>query len=379
MEFKFTQEQELVQQTAREFAEKEIEPIATEFDERQEFPWDTVNKLSKLGFMGIITPEKYGGAGLDYISYVLAVKEISRVCGSHGITVASHNSLCSGHINLAGSERLKEKYLPDLATGKTLGAWGLTEPGAGSDASGTQTTAIKDGDEWIINGSKIFITQGSVGEVAVIIAVTDKKNRRRGHSAFVLEKSMDGYSIGTKENKLGLRASDTAEIVMEDVRIPEENLLGELGYGFIDTMKILDGGRISIAALALGISQGAVDESIKYAKEREQFGKPIGKFQGIGFMIADMAMEQKAADLLTFNAAYLKDNKKPVTQASAYAKVFAAEAGMRNCTKAIQVHGGYGYTKDYPVERYFRDIKLCEIGEGTSEIQRLVIARSLGL
>ncbi len=379
MDFKFTEEQKLVQQTAREFAEKEIEPIATEFDESQTFPWDTVNKLSKMGFMGIIVPEKYGGAGLDYISYVLAVKEISRFCGSHGITVASHNSLCSGHILLAGSEHLKEKYLPDLASGKKLGAWGLTEAGAGSDAAGTQTTAVLEGDEWVLNGSKIFITQGSVGEVAIIIAVTDKKNKRRGHSAFVVDKNSPGYSIGTKENKLGLRASDTAEIVMEDVRIPKENLLGKLGHGFIDTLRVLDGGRISIAALALGLSQGAVEESIKYAKEREQFGKPIGKFQAIGFMIADMAMEQKAAELLTFNAAYLKDKKQPVTQVSAMAKVFAAEVGMRNCTKAIQVHGGYGYTKDYPVERYFRDIKLCEIGEGTSEIQRLVISRSLGL
>jgi len=379
MEFSLTEEQQLVQQTAREFAEKEIKPIATEYDEEQKFPWDTVNKLGKLGFMGIIAPEKYGGAGLDYISYVLAIKEISRACGAHGLIVASHNSLCTGHIDLAGTEEQKERFLPDLTSGRKLGAWGLTEAGAGSDAAGTQTTAILDGDEWILNGSKIFITQGSTAEISVIIAVTDKKNRRRAHSAFIVEKKTPGYSVGTKENKLGLRASDTAEIVLEDVRIPKENLLGKLGYGFIDTMRVLDGGRISIAALALGLSQGAIDESIKYAQEREQFGKPIGKFQAIGFMIADMAMKQRAAELLTFNACYLKDQKLPVTQTSAMAKVYAAEVGMENCTKAIQIHGGYGYTKDYPVERFFRDVKLCEIGEGTSEVQRVVIARSLGL
>ncbi|HID71780.1 MAG TPA: acyl-CoA dehydrogenase [Thermoplasmata archaeon] len=379
MDFQLTEEQKLVQQTAREFAENEIKPIAAEYDERQEFPWGTVKKLGKLGFMGIIIPEEYGGAGLDYISYVLAVKEISRVCGSHGIIVASHNSLCTNHIYMAGNQEQREKYLRDLATGKKLGAWGLTEPSAGSDAAGVQTTAVIDGDEWVLNGTKIFITQGSVADVAVVIAVTDKKSRRHRHSAFIVEKGTPGFTVGTKENKLGLRASDTAELVFEDCRIPKENLLGELGMGFRDTLRVLDGGRISIAALALGISQGAIDESIKYAKEREQFGRPISKFQAVSFTIADMVMKQKAAELLTFHAAYLKDKGLPVTQASAMAKVYASEVGMWNCTKAIQIHGGYGYTKDYPVERFFRDIKLCEIGEGTSEIQRLVITRTLGL
>ena len=379
MHFALTKEQEMIRTMVREFAEKEIRPFATEWDKKQEFPAETVRKMGKLGLLGLPIPQQWGGAGVDYISYAIAVEEISRVDGSMGITVASHNSLATNHIYLFGNDEQKARWLVPLARGEKLGAWGLTEANAGSDAGATETMAVRDGNEWVINGSKMFITQGSVGDIAVIVAVTDPKNRKKGLSCFVIERGTPGFSAGTKENKLGLRASDTAEMVFEDCRVPLGNQIGELGKGYSHMLKILDGGRISIAALALGLAQGALDESVKYAKEREQFGKPIGSFQAIQWMIADMATEIEAARLLVYKAANEKDRGQKVTKTSAMAKVYAAEVGMRAATKAIQIHGGYGYTKDYPVERIFRDVKLCEIGEGTSEIQRLVIARELGL
>ncbi len=378
MDFKLTKEHEMIRTMVREFAETEIKPIVPEYDENQEFPWVTVKKMAELNLLGLIFPNEYGGAGVGYISYAIAVEEISRVCGAHGITVAAHNSLCSNHIYISGTEDQKKKYLVPLAQGAKIGAWGLTEPAAGSDAGATETTAVLDGDEWVLNGQKTFITHGSIADTAVIIAATDRSKAHKGISSFIVDCDTPGYSTGTKENKLGLRCSDTAEIVMEDCRIPQENLLGNIDNAFSDVLAVLDGGRISIAAMALGIAQGALDESIKYAKEREQFGRPISKFQAIQWMIADMSTEIEAARLLTYKAGYLKDKGMQVTKASAMAKLYAAEVGMRACTKAIQIHGGYGYTKDYPVERFFRDIKLCEIGEGTSEIQRLVIARQLG-
>ena len=377
MDFQLSPEHKMIRKITREFAETEIKPIAADYDEKQEFPWDTVKRMGELGLMGIIFPEKYGGAGADYIGYAIGVEELARVDGAHGITMAAHVSLSSNHIYMCGTEEQKQKYLVPLAKGEKIGAWGLTEPSAGSDASGTKTTAVLDGDEWVLNGSKIFITHGSVGEVAVILAVTDKSKGHRGISSFIVERDTPGYSTGTKENKLGLRASDTAEIVLQDCRIPRENLLGNLGDGFVDALRVLDGGRISIGALGLGIAQGAYEESVKYAKEREQFGKPISRFQSIQNMLADMAMEIDAARLLLYRAAYWKSKGKKVTKEGAMAKLYCAETAMKTTTKAIQVHGGYGYTKDYPVERFFRDAKLCEIGEGTSEIQRMVIAREV--
>jgi alkylation response protein AidB-like acyl-CoA dehydrogenase len=378
LDFKLTKEHEMIRTMVRNFAETEIKPIVPDYDEKQEFPWETVRKMADLNLLGLIFPPEYGGAGVGYISYAIAVEEVSRVCGAHGITVAAHNSLCSNHIYISGTEEQKQKYLVPLAKGEKIGAWGLTEPGAGSDAGETMTTAVLDGDEWVLNGQKTFITHGSVADTAVIIASTDKSKAHKGISSFIVDCNTPGYSTGTKENKLGLRCSDTAEIVLEDCRVPKENLLGPIDKAFKDVLDVLDGGRISIAAMALGIGQGALDESIKYAKEREQFGRPISKFQAIQWMIADMSTELEAARLLTYRAGYLKDKGVRVTKESAMAKLYAAEAGMRACTKAIQIHGGYGYTKDYPVERFFRDVKLCEIGEGTSEIQRLVIARRLG-
>ncbi|MEE9151458.1 MAG: acyl-CoA dehydrogenase [Thermoplasmata archaeon] len=379
MNFELTKEQEMIRKMVREFAETEIRPIAAEYDETQEFPWETVKKMGELNLLGLIFPKEYGGADVGYIGYAIAIEEISRVCGAHGITVAAHNSLCSNHIYISGTEEQKQRFLTPLAKGEKIGAWALTEPGAGSDAGATETTAVLDGDEWVLNGSKIFITHGSVGDIAVVIAATDKSKKHKGISSFIVEKGTPGFSSGTKENKLGLRASDTAEMVFEDCRIPKENLLGQENRAFYDTMQVLDGGRISIGAMALGLAQGALDESIKYAKEREQFGKKIAKFQAIQWMIANMASEIEAARMLVYYAGWLKDKGLKVTKVSAMAKMYASEVGMRAATKAIQIHGGYGYTKDYPVERIFRDVKLTEIGEGTSEIQRMVIARKLGL
>jgi alkylation response protein AidB-like acyl-CoA dehydrogenase len=377
VDFELTEDQKMMRQTVREFAESEIAPTMMEYDEKQEFPRDIMMKAGELGLLGIIFPEKYGGAGLGYIEYTLAVDEVSRVDGSMGISIAAHNGLCGAHIYLAGDEDQKQRFLAPLARGEQIGAWSLTEPTAGSDAAGTKTTARQDGDDWILNGSKTFTTHGSVGDVVVVFGVTDKDKGNKGISAFVIEQGHPGFRPGKKENKMGLRASDTAEVIMEDCRVPANQMLGKRGGGFVDAMKILDGGRISIAALALGMARGAFEAALKYSTEREQFGKPIASFQGIQFMLADMATKIEAASLLTYRAAWMKDNGMPVTKESAMAKLFASEIGVEVTDKALQVFGGYGFVKDFPAEKYYRDMKLCTIGEGTSEIQRLVIAREL--
>jgi alkylation response protein AidB-like acyl-CoA dehydrogenase len=377
VEFTFTEDQEMLRRTVREFAEQEIAPTMMEFDEKQEFPREIMAKVGELGLLGIIFPEEYGGAGLTYIDYVIAVEEISRVDGSIGIAVAAHNSLCSNHIYECASEEQKRRYLPKLATGEWIGAWSLTEPTAGSDASGTRTQARRDGDGWVLNGSKTFTTHGAVGDLCVVFAVTDPAKEKHGISAFAVEKGTPGFRAGKKENKMGLRASDTSEVIMEDCRVSDDQLLGKPGEGFVDAMRVLDGGRISIAALALGMARGAYDAAVKYATEREQFRKPIAAFQAIQFMLADMATEIDAASLLIHRAAWRKDRGLKVTRESAMAKLYASEVGVRVCDRALQIFGGYGYVKDFPVEKFYRDVKLCTIGEGTSEIQRLVIARDL--
>jgi hypothetical protein len=377
MDLRLTDEQRMAQQLAREFAAKEVAPYAAQWDESCEFPWETVRKLADLNLLGTLFPQAYGGAGLDYVSYALVVEELSRVDGSIGIIVASHTSLCSNHIYIAGTPAQQGHFLTPLARGEKLGAWGLTEPNAGSDASGTQTSAILDGDEWVLNGSKIFITQGSVADIYVLMAATDKTKQQHGISAFIVERGTPGLSAIPMKNKFGVRASDTAQLTLDNVHIPKENLLGQLNHGFIDTLKILDGGRIGIAAMALGIGRGAYEEALKYAQQRQQFGQPIAQFQAIQWKLADMATELDAARLLVLRAAWLKDQGMSVTKESAMAKLYASEAATRACNQALQIHGGYGYMKDYPVERYLRDAKICEIGEGTSEIQRLVIARQL--
>ena len=377
MNFELTDAQRAVREMVREFAEREIRPVAHLYDEKSEFPWEIVNKMAPLGLLGMIFPEEYGGATMDYVSYALAIEEIARHDGGVALTVASHNSLCSNHIYLAGSEAQKRKYLVPLARGEKLGAWGLTEPGSGSDAAALQTSAVRKGDRWILNGTKNFITQGTVASVYVILAITDRSRGKQGISAFILEKGTPGFRPGRKEVKLGVRCSDTAQLLMEDAEVPPENLLGELHHGFLDTLKILDGGRIGIAAMAVGLGRGALEESLKYSKERQQFGQPISRFQAIQWKLADMATEIEAARLLTLRAAAMKDRNLPMTKESAMAKLFASEVGMRACTQAIQIHGGYGYLRDFPIERYFRDVKITEIGEGTSEIQRIIIARQL--
>lgn len=377
MDFRLSQEQELTRATVREFAEKEIAPRSKELDETQAFPADIMRKLGEMGMLGILFPPEYGGSGLSYSDYVLIIEELSRVDGSIGLSVAAHNSLCSNHIFLAGSKEQKKRHLIPLARGEKIGAWSLTEPTAGSDASGTRTTAVRKGKDWVLNGSKTFATHGSVCEVAVVFAVTDPKSRKHGISAFILEKGMKGFRPGRKENKLGCRASDTSEIVMENCRVPASHLLGKEGEGFIDALRILDGGRISIGALAVGIAQGAFEAATAYAKQRQQFGKPIATFQAIQWMLADSAVEIDAARLLVQRAAFIKDSGGEVTAAASMAKLYASETAMRVTDRAVQIHGGYGYTKDYPVERFFRDAKITTIGEGTSEIQRLVIARHL--
>ncbi len=380
MDFSLSDEENNFRQKIREFAENEIRPIVPEYEKTEDFPWPTVNKMAEMGLFGLIFPKKFGGQELGYLYYAIAVEELSRICGSHGITVASHNSLCSNHIYIAGTEEQKLKYLTPLARGERLGAWGLTEPNAGSDAGGTQTTAVLDGDEWVINGSKIFITQGSVAETYVVIASTDKTQKQKGISAFIIEKGTPGFRPGQIEHKLGLKVSDTSELIFENCHVPKENQLGELNKAFYDTMKVLDGGRISIASMALGLAQGALDEALKYVKERTQFGKPISSFQAVQWHLANMATEIEAARLLVYRAAYLA-NQKTVrfSKESAMAKLYAAEVGMRATRLAVQILGGVGYTKRYIVERLMRDVKLCEIGEGTSEIQRLVISRQLGM
>jgi hypothetical protein len=375
--FTLTEDQEQLRREIRDFAAREIAPNVLRWDEASEFPHDVVKQLGAMGMLGVIFPPEYGGAGLGYTDYMLAIEELSAVDGSIGIIVAAHNSLCTNHIFLAGSEAQKKKYVSKLATGEHLGAWALTEPGSGSDASAARTTAARRGDQWVLNGNKTFITNGHYADVSVIIAVTDKSQGTHGLSAFIVEKGTPGFRPGKKENKLGLRASDTSELIFEDCAIPAENLLGKEGEGFIDAMRTLDGGRISIAALSLGIARGALDASVKYVKERRQFGKAIAEFQGIQWKLADMATELDAARLLTLRAAVLKDAGKRVTQESAMAKLYASEVAVKICNEAVQLHGGYGFIKDYPVEKFYRDVKLCTIGEGTSEIQRMVIGREI--
>ncbi len=377
MEFELNEEQQQVKWSVREFAEAEIAPHVMEWDESQHFPIELWPKIAELGLTGVIFPEEYGGAGMGYVEYATIIEELSRVDGSVGISVAAHNSLCSNHIYMYGTEEQKQKYLVPLAQGKHLGAWGLTEPGAGSDASGTRTTAVRQNGGWVVNGAKNFITHAIHGDTCVAMAVTDRSQRSKGISAFIFEKGMQGFAPSKKENKLGLRASETASVIFEDCHVTQENLLGEEGMGFVGAMQILDGGRISIAALAVGIAQGAYESAVRYSKEREQFGKPISEFQAIQFKLADMAVQIEAARLLMYRAAYLKDNGKKTTKESSMAKLYASEVSVRVCEEAIQIHGGYGYTKDYPPEKYWRDSKLCTIGEGTSEIQRIIIAREL--
>jgi alkylation response protein AidB-like acyl-CoA dehydrogenase len=377
VEFELTEEQQLLRKTVREFAEKEIAPHVMEWDEKQIFPRDMLNKLAELGMMGSIFPTEYEGAGLGYQDYAIIIEELSRVDGSIGLSVAAHTSLCTNHIFMRGTEEQRKKYVTPLASGRKLGAWSLTEPEAGSDAGGTKTTAVRDGNYWVLNGSKNFTTHASVADVYVLMAVTSKGKGHHGISAFIIEKGTPGLIPAKKENKLGMRASDTASVMMDDCRVPRENLLGAEGEGFIDSMRVLDGGRISIAALAVGMAQGALDCSLKYARQRKQFGKPIAEFQAIQWKLSEMATKIEAARLLTYRAAYLKDQGKRTTKESAMAKLFAGDISVRVAEEAVQIHGGYGYIKDYPAEKYYRDTKLCTIGEGTSEIQRLVIAREL--
>jgi alkylation response protein AidB-like acyl-CoA dehydrogenase len=375
--FALTDEQEQLRKEIRDFAAREIAPNVLRWDEASEFPHEVVRKLGEMGLMGVIFPVELGGAGLGYVDYALAVEELSAVDGSIGIIVASHNSLCTNHIFVAGNAAQKSKYIPLLASGKWLGAWGLTEPGSGSDAGSARTSAVRMGDRWVLNGNKTFITNGHYADISVIIAVTDKSQGTRGLSAFVVEKGTPGFRPGKKENKLGLRASDTSELIFEDCEIPAENLLGKEGEGFIDSMHILDGGRISIAALSLGIGRGAYDAARSYVKQRHQFGKAISEFQGIQWKLADMATQLDAARLLTQRAAVMKDAGQKTTLESSMAKLMASEVAVKVCDEAVQLHGGYGFIKDYPVEKFYRDVKLCTIGEGTSEIQRLIIAREI--
>ena len=375
--FVLTEQQEQLRRAIREFAAAEIAPYAAGWDERNEFPLEVVKKLGAMGLLGILIPAEYGGAGLGYVDYILAVEELSAVDGSIGLTVAAHNSLGTNHIFVAGNEEQRRKYVPRLASGEWLAAWALTEPGSGSDASNARTTAVKKSDRYVLNGNKTFITNGHYADAMVVIAVTDKSRGTHGLSAFVVEKGTKGFRPGKKEKKLGLCASDTSELIFEDCEIPAENLLGAEGEGFIDAMRVLDGGRISIAALAVGMARGALDAAVKYVKQRRQFGKAIAEFQGIQWKLADMGTELDAARLLTLRAAVLKDAGRKTTRESSMAKLFAGESAVRICDEAVQLFGGYGFIKDYPVEKFYRDVKLCTIGEGTSEIQRMVISREI--
>lgn len=375
MNFTRSEITEQVARVARDFAKEHILPFVMEWDESQEFPADVFRKMGELGLMGVLVPEKYGGSGMGYFEYVVAIQEIARVCGSIGLSLAAHNSLCTGHILSFGNEEQKQKYLPKLASGQWIGAWGLTEPNTGSDAGNMKCVAKKDGDNWVLNGTKNWITHGRSGEVAVVIARTGEPRERDNATAFVVERGTPGFSGGKKENKLGMRASETAEMIFDNCIIPDSNRLGNVGDGFKQAMKVLDGGRISIAALSLGIAKGAYDASRKYAQERHQFDQPISNFQGISFKLADMATEIEAAELLIHQAAYMKNEKMPMTREAAMAKYYASEVAVKVSNDAVQIFGGYGYTKDFPVEKYYRDSKLCTIGEGTSEIQKIVIAR----
>jgi alkylation response protein AidB-like acyl-CoA dehydrogenase len=377
LDFQLTDEQQQLRKSVREFAEREIAPHVLDWDEASHFPMETVKELGKMGLLGVVFPAEYGGADMGYIEYVIAIEELSRVDGSVGIIVAAHTSLCSNHIFIAGNEAQKRKYIPKLATGEFIGAWGLTEPGSGSDAGGARCSAARRGSNWVLNGTKTFITNGSYADVYVVVAVTDKAARTHGLSAFIVEKGTKGFRPGKKENKLGLRASDTAELIFEDCEIPGENLLGHEGEGFVDAMRILDGGRISIASLGLGMAQGAYESALKYSKQRKQFGKAISEFQAIQWKLADMATEIDAARLLTLRAAWLKDNHMKTTLESSMAKLYTSEVAVRAANEAVQIHGGYGFIKDYPAEKFYRDVKLCTIGEGTSEIQRMVISRQI--
>ena len=377
MNFDYNETQLLIAQSIRDFAEQNIRPHIMEWDEAQIFPIPLFKKLGEMGFMGILVPQELGGSGLGYHEYVTIVEELSKVDPSIGLSVAAHNSLCTNHILTFGNEEQKKKWIPKLASGEHIGAWGLTEHNTGSDAGGMNTTAVRDGNDWIINGSKNFITHAVSGQIAVVVVRTGEKGDSKGITAFVVEKGTPGFSSGKKENKLGMRASETAELIFDNCRVPDANRLGEVGQGFIQSMKILDGGRISIGALALGIAKGAYEASLKYSKERHQFGKAISEFQGISFKLADMATEIEAAELLLHKAAFLKEQHRPVTTLGAMGKMYASEMCVRVATDAIQIHGGYGYTKDYPVEKFYRDAKLCTIGEGTTEIQKVVISRNI--
>lgn len=377
MNFERNESQVMIAQMVRDFAEKEIKPNLNQWDADEFFPVDVMKKMGELGLLGIYIPEEYGGSGLSYFEYVTVLIELGKVCGGVGLSVAAHNSLCTGHIYYHGTEEQKKKYLPKLASGEFIGAWGLTEPNTGSDAMRMKTTAVKDGDDWIINGAKNWITHGLSGDVAVVLVRTGELLDSNGITAFLIEKDMPGFSAVKIKDKLGVRASETAEMIFDNVRVPKENVIGEVGMGFKQAMQILDGGRISIAALSCGIARGAYEASVKYAKEREQFGQSISKFQAIGFKLADMATEVEAAELLTFQAADLKNRKQPMTREGAFAKYFASEVSVKCGNEAVQIMGGYGYTKEYPAEKFLRDAKLMTIGEGTSEIQKLVISREI--
>jgi alkylation response protein AidB-like acyl-CoA dehydrogenase len=377
MNFEKNENQLMITQMVRDFAEKEIKPYMNQWDADEHFPVDVMKKLGDLGLLGIYIPESYGGSGFTYFEYATALMELGKVCGGIGLSVAAHNSLCTGHIYYHGTEEQKQKYLPKLASGEFIGAWGLTEPNTGSDAMRMKCTAVKDGDHWVINGTKNWITHGLSGDVAVVLIRTGELLDSNGITAFIIEKGTPGFSAVKIKDKLGVRASETAELIFENVRVHESQVIGEVGQGFKQAMHILDGGRISIAALSCGIARGAYEASVKYAKEREQFGQPIAKFQAISFKLADMATEVEAAELLTFQAAYLKNNGKKLTSEGAFAKYFASEVAVKCGNEAVQIMGGYGYTKEYPAEKYLRDAKLMTIGEGTSEIQKLVISREI--
>ncbi len=377
MDFQLTEDQKMIRDMVQDFAKRHVEPGVLERDQECRFPKELVGSLGELGLMGMVYPEEYGGAAADTVSFTLAIEEIARYDASLAITVGSHTSLCTGHIFNFASKALKDKYLPDLVSGKKLGGWGLTEPGAGSDASGTRTIAELDGDEWVLNGTKTFITQATVGETFVILASTDSSLKAHGISAFLVEKGTPGFSHGPKMQKLGLHSSDTAELILENVRIPKENLIGDLNMGFRNAMQILDGGRIGIGAMAVGIARGALEDSVRHANERVQFGKPISRLQAIQFKLADMATQIEAARLLVHRAAYLKDQGAAYGKEASMAKLYASEIAMQAAHQAVQIHGGYGYMEEYHVERYYRDVKLCEIGEGTSEVQRIVISKAL--
>jgi alkylation response protein AidB-like acyl-CoA dehydrogenase len=379
MDFSYTSEQKMLKNMVSEFAQKEIKPIAHETDRDEKFPWDTIRKMGQLGLMGMTVPAEYGGSKIDAVSYMIALEEIGKVCGSTGLTVEAHNSLGVGHIFERGNEEQRRKYLPNLLNGNGVAAWALTEPNAGSDAASLQTTAVLEGDEWVLNGSKQFITSGSVADVITVMAKTDKTKGARGISAFIVEKDTKGLIYGGEEDKMGLRGSLTSQLVLEDCRIPKENMIDEPGMGFIGAMQILDRGRTAVGALAVGLAQGALEECIEYSKQREQFGRPISKFQAIQWKIVDMATEIDAARLLVHRAAYLEDQGKPFGKEASMAKLFASEIAVKAAVEAVQIHGGYGYTKEYSVERFFRDVKLYTIGEGTSEVQRMVIAKHLDL